>query len=513
MLLIPLRHENMQGRRWPVVTFALIALNVIAFLATHWTILDQSAQLSQKSDIPKHLLMLAAMHPELKMGEDAKKFVEPLAAKYPADWKQLGSRDRNPVDQWDYRIREVDDPTELQSEMDTLSQQFEDMKRNTLLARFGFVPAHPAAISYLTANFLHGGWLHLIGNMWFLWLAGFILEDNWGRAIYSIFYLVAGAVALQFHGWMYPNSLVPCLGASGAVAALMGAFLVRFPRLKIEMFWAFFYVRGRFKAPAYWLLPLWGLMEFFYGSLFGQSSGVAHWAHVGGFAFGMLGALVLSRSGLEHKVSAAIEDKVGWTADPAIVQATEAMDHGNVDEAIRILKEHVNAKPDSADAFVLLQQLHWRKGDSAGHHDATIKLCQLHLKTHDGEAAWRDYEEFQNTGGQKLPAATWLDLCRFLEGQQNFDRAVTEYDKLCAAYPTERQSLLALMAAGRLSLKKLGRPAEALHFYRMASASSVPHLDWESNIQAGIKEATAALSSSATPAEKAKAENDLINMK
>jgi hypothetical protein len=69
------------------------------------------------------------------------------------------------------------------------------------------------------------------------------------------------------------------------------------------------------------------------------------------------------------------------------------------------------------------------------------------------------------------------------------------------------------MAAGRLSLKKLGRPAEALHFYRTASASSVPHLDWESNIQAGIKEAAAGLSSSAIPAEKASAEVDLLNIK
>ena len=150
---------------------------------------------------------------------------------------------------------------------------------------------------------------------------------------------------------------------------------------------------------------------------------------------------------------------------------------------------------------MLLQQLHWRKGNPAGHQDATIKLCQLHLKKQDAEAAWRDYEEFQNTGGLHLPAATWLELCRFLEGQQNFDRAVTEYDKLAAAYPRDKQSLLALMAAGRLSQKKLGRPAEALDFYRAASASAVPHLDWESNIQAGIKEATATLSQSAVSTE------------
>jgi tetratricopeptide (TPR) repeat protein len=146
---------------------------------------------------------------------------------------------------------------------------------------------------------------------------------------------------------------------------------------------------------------------------------------------------------------------------------------------------------------VLLQQLHWRQGNPAGHQHATIKLCQFHLKRQDDEAAWHDYEEFQNSGGLQLPVATWLELCRSLEGQQNFDRAVTEYDKLATAYSRDRQSLLALMAAGRLSLKKLDRPAEALHFYRAASASAVPHLDWESNIQAGIKEATATLSQSA----------------
>ena len=500
MLLLPLRHENMQGRRWPIVTFTLIALNILAFLATHWTIEAQDAG-PERVEVVKHLFLLAASHPELKMGDDAQKLVDMVATKYPDEWKELGSANRKSEDAWDARIRQVDDPVELQAEMDGLSQKVEDFSRNTLLARYAFVPAHPTAISYLTCNFLHVGWLHLIGNMWFLWLAGFILEDNWGRPIYAVFYLLAGAFAAQVHAWFNHGSLVPMLGASGAVAALMGAFLVRFPKLKIEMFYWIFIVRGRFKAPALWLLPLWGLMELFYGSMSRNSGGVAHWAHVGGFAFGMIGALVLSRSGLEHKASSAIEEKVSWTADPAIVQATEAIDRGQPEEAIQKLEAHVAAKPDSPDALVLLQQLHWRRGNSAGHQEATIKLCALHLKKQDVEAALHDYEEFQNTGGQNLPAATWLELCRALEGQQNIERAVTEYDKLATAYPKDRQSLLSLMAAGRLSLKKLGRPAEALRFYRAASDSPVPHLDWETNIQAGIKEATATLSQSAVHAE------------
>src|SRR5215470_1659839 len=102
-----------------------------------------------------------------------------------------------------------------------------------------------------------GSWLHLIGNMWFLWLAGFVLEDAWGRVVYSIFYLIAGALALQFYAWTNPESFRPLIGASGAVAGLMGAFLVRFPTMKIEMAWALLPgIRYRFKAAAYWLLPL-----------------------------------------------------------------------------------------------------------------------------------------------------------------------------------------------------------------------------------------------------------------
>jgi len=501
MILIPLRHENMRGRRWPVITFALIGLNILAFLATHWTIEAQDAQLPQRIAVREHLIILSALHPDLKPGTNAEEFIKSTKRDYPEVWKEAKDPNREELDEWDQEIRRADDSTELQSQMDTLSQQFDSLE-DTLLNHYGFVPAHPSAISYLTANFLHAGWLHLIGNMWFLWLAGFILEDNWGRPIYLIFYLIAGALSSQIHGWIYPHSPVPLLGASGAVAALMGAFLVRFPKLKIEMFWAAFYIRGRFKAAAYWLLPIWGLMEFFYGTIFGQMSGVAHWAHVGGFAFGMCGAFVLRKTGWEQQASEAIEQKVSWTADNDIVQANDLVEQGKVDEAITKLCLHIKTKPDAVDAYSILQQLYWRKGNTAAHHQITVKLCQLHLKLHDKEAAWRDYEEFQNTGGQNLPAATWLELCRYLEELQSLDRAVSEYEKLVAAYPQDKQSVLALLAAGRLTLKRLNRPSDALRFYQAAAASPIPHAEWETNIQSGITAANAALAGSAVPASK-----------
>jgi tetratricopeptide (TPR) repeat protein len=99
-----------------------------------------------------------------------------------------------------------------------------------------------------------------------------------------------------------------------------------------------------------------------------------------------------------------------------------------------------------------------------------------------------------------MPAAAWLELCRIFEGQQNYDRALNEYDQLAQTYPKERQSILALLSAGRISLKLMNRPTDALRFYNAAKASPVPHLDWETNIQAGIQGAQKALGLSCEPA-------------
>jgi membrane associated rhomboid family serine protease len=493
-MLIPLRHENMSGRRWPIISIALIAINVVVFLGTHWQI---EAQNPLRGQVRAHILMLAAMHPELNMNAETQQFVTSFREKNPAVWQRVASPTRQVEDSWDAKMRMMEDPAVLQNEMDSLGRQYEELEHDSILANYAFVPANPKPVSYITANFLHGGWMHIIANMWFLWLAGAILEDSWGRVIYPIFYFVSGAMALVFHAWANPGSLAATLGASGAVAALMGAFLVRFPKTKIEMLWLFgFGFRSyRFHARAYWLLPLWLFMELFSGAILGgNSGGVAHWAHVGGFVFGAVVAAGLGYSGLEHFANQAIEAKVTWTAEPAIVQATEMLDQGKLDDAISVLQTQSANSAPSIDNLTLLSQLYWRKNDIPKYHETVIKLCQMHLKAQNVDAAWQDFGDYLNSGGERMPVSTWLELCRSAEGQQNFERAVEEYDKLARAYPNERQSLLALMAAGRLSLSKLNRPAEALRFYRAAAGSPVPHVDWEMNIQGGITEAQKALS-------------------
>ena len=487
-MLIPIRHENMSARRWPVITLALIVINTLVFLGTHGTMDDEAPQLGKTK---AHILLMAAAHPEVKVTPEAQQLIEGFQKNNPIEWQHISSPTHDVIDSWDARMRMMDNPAQWQAEMDALTAEYARLSSSSIDEQYAFIPAHPKPIAYLTANFLHGGWLHLIGNMWFLWLAGFVLEDVWGRPLYTIFYLVSGAAALQFYAWTNTGSIVPTLGASGAVAALMGAFLVRFPKMKIEMMWIFMFRRYRFSAPAYWLLPLWLFVEMFWGSLMGSSGGVAHWAHVGGFLFGALAALGLRYSGFEHKVNAAIEEKVGWTQSPEIEQANSMLEHGQLDDAATLLNGHLALKPNSMDAVRLLRDIHFRKSNTQAHQDATVKLCALHLKAREYEAAWQEYEEFLRSGGTQLPAATWLDLCRMLEEQQNFGRALIEYENLAAAYPRERQSLMALLGAARLCAKRLGRPQDAIAFYEKASASPIPHLDLEPTIEIGRKEAKA----------------------
>jgi membrane associated rhomboid family serine protease len=489
-MVIPIRHENMSARRWPVVTIALVAINIAVFGITYRSIQEQNEQLTP---VKNHLLMLAAMHPELEVPQEVQAFITKFRERNPDTWKVLENPNRRLEDAWDARIRLLDTTAPMQEEMDSLASEYVRLTASSVVERYAFFPSAPKPLAYLTATFLHGGWLHLISNMWFLWLAGFVLEDKWGRILYPLFYLVAGAAALQVHAWMNSGSIAATLGASGAVAALMGAFLIRFPKVNIEILLIMGFRLFRFKAPAYTLLPFWVLMEVFDGLLWGQYSAVAHWAHVGGFAFGALAGVVMRYSGLERKAEALVEAKVD-PKNEAVVQANELAAQGQIDPAIALLKQHLVAQPDAVDACMLLQELCFQKNDIDACREATLKLCELHVRARDSETAFQYYKVFLNTGGSKLPASLWLNLCRLAEDKQEFERALEEYKKLAAAYPAQRESLQAQLGAGKICLKRLNRFEDALRYYEAASASPVPHLDWEQNIAIGIRDAKVALS-------------------
>jgi membrane associated rhomboid family serine protease len=496
-MLIPLRHENMRGRRWPIVTFGIIALNVVIFLGTHGAIDRQEPELGQAK---VHLILLSATHPELKVPEPAQTFVSSIQNKNPELWKEAKNPSRSVFDTWDAKIRMQDDSYALQQEMDSLGDDYAKLSATSILGKYAFIPAHQTLLGLIAANFLHGGWLHLIGNMWFLWLAGAVLEDTWGRVIYPTFYMIAGILAFQVHAMVNVGSFTPTIGASGAIAGLMGAFLVRFPTTKIEMGYLLLFRFYKFKMAAYWLLPLWLLTEILYGTVSGQSSGVAHWAHVGGFAFGALIAVAVQKTGLEQMAEKGIQEKISWVSHPLLADASEQMEKKEFDLASATLKKLLLEKPDSIDAYRMLQRIYWQKQDLPAQRDALVKLLGLEIKANDAEGALQTFQDFRNAGGETLPASLWLEFCRFLETQPDISHAAEEYLELAKSCAAEKQGLLAQMAAGRIYLKRLNRPADALRLYEAAQASAIPHADWQTTIDRGIAEAQKALQSQGTAA-------------
>jgi membrane associated rhomboid family serine protease len=172
--------------------------------------------------------------------------------------------------------------------------------RNYLVASYGVVPDRLQLTSLITSMFMHGGWMHIIGNMWFLWIFGDNIEDSVGHGKFLMFYLACGVVAALAHVLLNPYSRIPTVGASGAIAGVMGGYLVRFPRARITTLVPVFIFLTTFELPAVWVLLYWFVIQFFSGVgsvAFSQQSagGVAWFAHVGGFLAGVLLILILPK--------------------------------------------------------------------------------------------------------------------------------------------------------------------------------------------------------------------------
>ncbi len=158
---------------------------------------------------------------------------------------------------------------------------------------YAVVPAEINAgqdlFTLVTSMFLHGGFMHLAGNMLFLWIFGDNLEDEMGHLLFALFYLIGGIGAGLIHVMAAPDSVVPTIGASGAIAAVMGGYLLLFPKAKVDILLILVVFFKIFPIPAWVMLGLWLLMQFLGGaSANPDEGGVAYWAHAGGFVVGFL---------------------------------------------------------------------------------------------------------------------------------------------------------------------------------------------------------------------------------
>ena len=164
---------------------------------------------------------------------------------------------------------------------------------NHLYMQWGMVPARLTAgdgyYTMLTSMFLHGGFMHLAGNMLFLWIFGDNVEEELGHGPYLAFYIVCGVLAAIAHYALGPNSVVPTVGASGAIAGVMGGYFLLFPKAKVDILIILVVVFKILPIPAWIMLALWFGMQFVGGfASSANEAGVAYWAHAGGFVAGLI---------------------------------------------------------------------------------------------------------------------------------------------------------------------------------------------------------------------------------
>jgi membrane associated rhomboid family serine protease len=266
-----------------------------------------------------------------------------------------------------------DDEAELaleQAELNGMAQTIEAKRDSSWLRRGALVPAHGMfQWGWLLHMFLHFGWMHLLGNLLFFYLVGPLLEDIWGRFVFPAFYLVGGGVAALAHFALNPGSDVSMAGASGAIAACMGAFAVRFARRNIRFAYfatfAFKVFKGTRLVPAW----VWGL--FWFGSevldfFLKSDNGVAVMAHIGGFAFGAAVAIVLKASGIERKyLEPSVERTHTKIQHPSLQLGIEAQERGELEQARRLYTEVLSSEPDHEDALVGLALVELAVGDKA----------------------------------------------------------------------------------------------------------------------------------------------------
>lgn len=151
------------------------------------------------------------------------------------------------------------------------------------------IQGKPNWLTPLTSMFLHGGWFHIVGNLWFLWVFGDNVEDSMGPLRFAVFYVLCGLAAVAAQCFANPSSAVPMVGASGAIGGVMGAYALLYPRAPVHMLVVLGFYVDRIAIPAFLMLGYWFLLQVVGGlpSLASEGGGVAFWAHVGGFLIGL----------------------------------------------------------------------------------------------------------------------------------------------------------------------------------------------------------------------------------
>ncbi|HVH05297.1 MAG TPA: rhomboid family intramembrane serine protease, partial [Myxococcota bacterium] len=433
-MILPIGHEESEVRRLPWVTIAIMAICVLALLAT-----NPMGELAEPAEPPafSHVEEAAAYWRERPYLDAPPEVLTEVAYDVaPNQRVQYIAMLKTSIDV----LPEAEEVALEQAELDAIllgegtHAEAAEGAEPTVVSPYrtwGLVGTEPTARGFFTHMFMHAGWLHLFGNLFILFMAGPALEDRWGRPLFAAFYVLAGLVSGGFF-IAIEQAPVPLVGASGAIAAVLGAFLVRYARTPIRFAYFFFYGRilsGTFEAPAWAVLPLWFGNELL-SAAWGADDGVAYWAHVGGFLFGVATGLAIRQLGLEERLDAQIEAKVSVRGNAEVEAALELRGAGDMEGAFAKLEAELARKPADADAAIAF----WDTAAALGRTPAALPAFSRAIKA-------------------LLPAQAdeaarcWLELCEHAPDARLDPLALLAISKSLAAQGLEAEAKRALRHA------------------------------------------------------------------
>lgn len=474
MLLIPIGRDDAEIRRHAWVSYTIIALNVIAFVLTTLAIQPVVAAITAEWDSAFRFYVL---HPYLTPPPELKELL-PVGA---AEQLEVRARSLPPVPL--ERIRGE------QASLDAMVARAIAIRRELPYSRYGYIPSEGRNFTLLTSMFLHAGFLHLLGNLLFFFLSGPFVEDVFGRPLFAALYFVGGIVAALTFAARDPESLIPLVGASGAISAVMGAYLVRFYRSKIEFLWIPFLWRPmsnfRFFLPAFVVLPLW-FAEQLWDMQSEDGSGVAFSAHVGGFVFGCVFAFVIGVARFEQKfVDPRVTKQTSWAMDERLARAIAARGQGNDEAAKRDLAALLRDDPKNIDALRTSLDLATDAEDWSAADGIATRLLGAYVDEKHHDVARELIAEFTASRDARIPKFL-TRAAAFVERSDDRDWALSLYERLYDADPVGPGAVGTLVKTSAL-LRASGDQVRARETLKKARSHPACNAEWARTIDSKLE--------------------------
>ena len=408
-MIIPIGLERDTVRRLPWVSIVLIVINVVVFLTVGLGAGNQQELAARKF---QEMVGYWAQHPYLPFPERVlPRDLSAAERERIALLREVGKSALSSVQ------TDRGNVARERAELDRIADAFAAARAAVPYQKWGLVPANFGFFALFTCMFLHVGWLHLIGNMFIFYLSGPFVEDVFGRPLFLALYLISGVAASLTFVLAFPASRVALVGASGAIAGVMGAFLLRFAREKIKFFyWLFFFFRGTFSAPAWIMLPLWLALQVLMAMLVQNEGGVAYWAHVGGFACGFACALIIRQSKIEeHFIHPAIEKEISISQHPALDEGMTLLSQGDLAGAREALHKVLEVDSRHPDANLGLWQSFVQEGQAALGVEFMVRVIDDELRSGERVLAFQHWSELVHEAGAPGPAGTRWRLASAIE--------------------------------------------------------------------------------------------------